>query len=138
MAPKIFKPVITAGFLLKDMGDDVAKIDEYPSALVQTLDIQGPLPHLLQHLFHRLGNGGHLTGVGARTDEEGVGLRGESSKIETDGIGGLFRLGCFEKYLKTPFQSFDLKTLLARLPRSGLFAVEKTAANYKKFDRRWQ
>src|SRR5262245_60775005 len=88
VAPESIEPVKVASVLRKDVDDEVEIIDEDPLGPRVPFDVRRSLLLSFECLFHRIGNGLHLSRIRARADHEEISERAGLPQIEHDDIHG--------------------------------------------------
>lgn len=91
--PQAFERVVKPVFLVEDVRDDVAEVEEDPAALSPTFAAQGLRPGLEHLLFDLTSDGLDVALVAPRRKKEDIGQREGAGYVESDEIFTLLSIG---------------------------------------------
>ena len=91
--PQALERVVEPVFLVEDVRDDVAEVEEDPAALSPTFAAQGLRPGLEHLLFDLSSDGLDVALVAPRREKEDIGQRERAGYVECDEIFTLLSIG---------------------------------------------
>ena len=91
--PQAFERVVEPVFLVEDVRDDVAEVEEDPASLSPTFAAQGLRPGLEHLLFDLTSDGLDVALVAPRREKEDIGQRERAGYVECDEIFTLLSIG---------------------------------------------
>ena len=93
VAPEQFEIVEFSKFVVEEMDDDIDKIDDGPSALLEAGRAKGGSAILFAEGFYFLGDRSDLLGTGSGTDDEMFGDRATVGQLQDNDVGAMAIVG---------------------------------------------